>query len=96
VQILDPVQELLGSVKFRAWRRPFDLQTRQSAVVERHYSPIQLAELWGVSPQTIREIFKDEPGVLQIGRDGTRNRRRYKTMRIPHSVAERVHARLSA
>jgi hypothetical protein len=61
-----------------------------------HYSPVELAEAWGVSVETIRSIFRNEPGVLKIGKDGTRLRRGYKTLRIPRSVAERVHTRLSA
>ena len=65
-------------------------------MAEKHYEPSELAELWGVSVQTIRKIFRDEEGVLKIGSDGTRNRRAYKTLRIPESVAERVHTRLSA
>ncbi len=65
-------------------------------MVERHYEPTELAELWGVSVQTIREIFKSEEGVLKIGSNGTRSRRRYMTLRIPESVAKRVHTRLSA
>jgi hypothetical protein len=72
-----------------------DLRTCQS-MGERHYTPQELADLWGVSVQTIREIFKDEEGVLKLGSDGTRTRRAYKTLRIPESVAERVHTRLSA
>jgi hypothetical protein len=62
---------------------------------ERHYTPAELADLWGVSVQTVRELFKDEDGVSKIGSDGTRNRRAYKTLRIPYSVAERVHTKLS-
>jgi hypothetical protein len=64
-------------------------------MAERHYTPAELAELWGVSVQTIRELFKDEDGVLKIGSKGTRNRRAYVTIRVPESVAERVHTRLS-
>jgi hypothetical protein len=74
---------------------PEDLETNQNAA-ERHYTPQELAQLWAVSIQTIREVFKNEEGVLKIGSDGTRTRRGYKTLRIPESVAERVHTRLSA
>jgi hypothetical protein len=91
------IAELLGSAKFRKWRsqpRPLDLRTQQMA--EKHFKPQELADMWGVSVQTVREIFQNEEGVLKIGRDGTRTRRTYKTIRIPESVAERVHARLSA
>ena len=71
-----------------------DVQPR-AQFTEQHYAPTELAQIWGVSVQTIREIFKAEEGVLKIGSDGTRNRRGYKTLRIPDSVAKRVHARLS-
>jgi len=63
---------------------------------EPHYTPAELAKMWGVSVQTIRELFRSEEGVLKIGSDGNRKRRAYKTLRVPHSVAERVHTRLSA
>lgn len=63
---------------------------------EKHFSPAELATAWGVSPQTIRELFRDEEGVLKIGSNGTRTRRGYKTLRIPESVADRVHTRLAA
>jgi hypothetical protein len=86
-----------ASLKFQRWKpelRPEDLNPKFGvATEEKHFSPAELAKVWGVSQQTIREIFKDEPGVLVIGRSGTRFRRGYKTMRIPQSVAERVHAR---
>jgi len=65
-------------------------------VDEKHFTCSQLASAWGVSPQTIREIFRKEEGVLKIGSNGTRSRRAYKTLRIPESVATRVHTRLSA
>ncbi len=59
---------------------------------ERHYSPKELAELWGFNPTTVRRMFEDEPGVLMVGKsqrhDGKRD---YVSMRIPESVALRVH-----
>jgi len=51
---------------------------------------------WGVSVQTIRDVFRNEEGVLKLGSNGTRTKRRYKTLRIPESVARRVHTRLSS
>jgi len=61
---------------------------------ERHFSPKQLAELWGFDPNTIRRMFVDEPGVLKEGkrirRDG---KRAYVSLRIPASVAKRVYDR---
>jgi hypothetical protein len=66
-------------------------------MAEKHYAPDELAELWGVSTETVRSIFREEPGVLRIVReDKPKNKRAYVTMRIPESVAERIHNRLSA
>jgi hypothetical protein len=60
---------------------------------ERHFSPQDLAELWRLDADTIRRLFEKEPGVL-IVEPGAKNRgRRYRTMRIPESVALRVYRR---
>jgi hypothetical protein len=63
---------------------------------EKHYSPKDLAKAWGLSAEKIRQIFRDEPGVLKIGDKNPRHQHSYITLRIPESVAERVHNRLSA
>jgi hypothetical protein len=97
----DPTALLRASAKFRQWKpereKPLAaILADDDQMAERHYTPQELAELWGVSVQTIREVFRHEEGVLKIGRNGSRTRRAYKTLRIPESVAERVHERLSA
>jgi transcriptional regulator GlxA family with amidase domain len=67
-----------------------------SRIDERHYSVAELAERWNLSPDTIRKLFENEPGVLMLGESLTRRgKRRYTTLRIPASVAARVHRRLS-
>jgi hypothetical protein len=70
-----------------------------SLALEKHIEPKELAEIWVLSPQMIRSIFIDEPGVLLIGepsgRVGKKLKRSYFTMRIPLSVVERVHQRRS-
>jgi hypothetical protein len=93
---------LLSSPKFLDWKpepktemEPEPGLDESCIMAEKHYTPTELAEMWGVSPQTVRDLFKDEEGVLKIGSDGTKTRRAYKTLRIPHSIAERVHTRLS-
>ncbi len=96
----DAVRELRGSAKFQAWGR-LHLNHLESSeiskeVVEKHYAPDELAELWGISTETIRSIFREEPGVLKIGKTGGKYKRGYVTLRIPGEVAERVHRRLSA
>jgi hypothetical protein len=69
---------------------------KSSSIDERHYSVAELAERWNLSADTIRKLFEDEPGVLVLGESFTRRgKRRYTTLRIPESVAARVHRRLS-
>jgi hypothetical protein len=64
--------------------------------IERHYSPPEIAEFWGLSVDTVRKIFEVEPGVLVIGNQlPRRGKRSYTTLRIPAHVLERVHRRLS-
>jgi len=67
---------------------------------EPHFTPKQIAGLWGLSETKIRRLFSVEEGVIRIGepsrRCGRRLKRSYLTMRIPQSVAERVHRRLCA
>lgn len=66
---------------------------------ERHYSPKELAH-WGLSESKIRRLFENEPGVLRLGepsrRVGRKLKRSYFTMRIPETVALRVHRRLTS
>jgi hypothetical protein len=70
-------QELKASKKFQSYGqpRPHKLETfeEQSPITrEQHFTVTEVAELWGVSPQTIRDIFREEEGVLRIGKGGTR------------------------
>ena len=68
----------------------------QTPSMEPHFSVAQVAERWGLSADTVRRLFVHEPGVLVIEPvRGRFSRRRYRTLRIPESVAERVHRRLS-
>jgi hypothetical protein len=62
--------------------------------LEKHYSVLELAQLWGLSEKTIRRIFGDEPDVVKWGHEERRFKRGYMTLRIPESVVQRVHRRL--
>lgn len=62
---------------------------------ERHFTAEQLADLWNLDPTTIRKIFQDQPGVLKLGESSRRGKRPYVSIRIPESVARRVHAERS-
>jgi hypothetical protein len=67
-----------------------------SLTEEKHYTPKELAALWGFSPATIRNLIRDEPGVLRLeGMGQSHGRRSYTTYSIPESVALRVHERLA-
>ena len=66
--------------------------TPKHQLFERHFSSSTLAELWSVSPDTIYRWFEDLPGVLKIGDEGGRGKRRYITLKIPESIANSVYA----
>jgi hypothetical protein len=67
-----------------------------NGALERHYSAQEIAEMWHLSPTTIIRLFRDEPGVVKIGKSPSRRgRRSYTTLRIPESVVQRVHRRLT-
>lgn len=51
----------------------------------------QVAELLGVSKDTVRRLFADEPGTIDLGRRETaRHKRRYRVLRIPAAVLDKV------
>lgn len=90
------------SRKFASWR-PRVVNHRSSdgglllyVMKEKHFAPTEIAELWGVSPDLVRDLFRKEPGVLRLERPGTRFKRSYSTLRIPESVLDRVYTRLSS
>ena len=41
-----------------------ELQFETSVQIERHYAVTEIAEMWNLSPDKVRELFEDEPGVL--------------------------------
>lgn len=59
-----------------------------------HFTVADLARAWKLSPDCVRELFADEPGIIAIGNTRSSRRRRYVTIRIPAEVAERVYKRL--
>jgi hypothetical protein len=68
-----------------------------STFAEKHYSPKELGDLWGLSTDAVRRLFREEEGVLLIPSRNPRRslRANYNTMLIPESVAKRVHAKYS-
>lgn len=68
---------------------------QESRMYERHYSPAELGELWNLSGDTVRRMFENEPGVLVFENPVRSSSRRFRTLRIPESVAQRVYSRFS-
>jgi hypothetical protein len=67
----------------------------QAAFAERHYSVAEVAAMWHLSQDAVRKIFDHEPGVMVLGDQAPRHKRKYTTLRIPESVVQRVHRRMS-
>ena len=61
---------------------------------ERHYSIHDISVLWGLSEKTVRRLFENEPGVIELANAETRFKRGYVTRRVPESVLLRVHRKL--
>ena len=72
-----------------------DTDLREAGVYtfEPHFTVAELSEQWSLSRDAVRRMFEDEPGVLKLGDKSRPGRRRYTTLRIPRSVAERVYRR---
>lgn len=87
LSLADAITELLASPKFLQWRPkpiPDDAPERSCLMAEKHFTPDELAELWGVSVDSIRRIFRDEPGVLKMGEKNPRYKRQYLTLTEKH------------
>ena len=50
----------------------------------------EVAALTGFSRQTISRLFENEPGVIIVSRPEKMYKRRYRSIRIPRAVYERV------
>lgn len=59
--------------------------------LEKHYSVSEIATMWQLSEDTVRKVFRDEPGVLRLGSGETRRKRGYVVLRVPESVLQKVH-----
>jgi hypothetical protein len=59
---------------------------------EKHYTPGEVAKIWGISVDMARDLFRSEDDVLKLERTGSK---KYVTLRIPESVMVRIHNRMS-
>jgi len=62
---------------------------------EQHFPIRHWALVWGFSPKTVREWFRDEygPGILRQANTGRRQRQDYTTITVSSSAAARVYAK---
>lgn len=70
-------------------------EARSEPFQERHFPVMHWAKLWGFSPKTVREWFRDEfgPGILRQQNAGRRKRRDYTTLMISATAARRVYTK---
>ncbi len=57
---------------------------------ERYWTPKEIAALLRVSVDFAARLFENEPGVVILGRPVSDRRRRYRTLRVPDHVFQRV------
>lgn len=62
---------------------------------ERHFTISELAEIWQFSKEFVRQLVQNEPGVTEWVRQ-VPGKRRYRVLRVPQSVAERLYRRAQA
>jgi hypothetical protein len=55
---------------------------------ETYHSPTVIGKRLGLNPTTIIRYFVNRPGVLRLGTEGTRYRRRRLILRIPESAVQ--------
>ena len=61
---------------------------------ERHYTVAEVSELWALSTDTVRKIFRDRTGVLMVDHKETMKKRGYRSIRIPESLMQKVYFQL--
>lgn len=54
----------------------------------------EVSELLGFSRAVVTALFEKEPGILVLERPEKMTKRKYRSIRIPRTVFERVRARL--
>ncbi len=70
------------------------MQPMNDTATETHYSCMEIAEMWGLSSKSVRNLFRDDPRVLKVAHTGRRRKRDYVTLRIPESVVKQKHKEL--
>ena len=67
-------------------------QEQAERLSEYHFTVAELSEQWNLSREAVRKMFESEPGVAVLSHSKP-HKRKYRTLRIPTSVAKRVYQR---
>jgi len=62
---------------------------------QKFFTVAQIAFMWQLSTDIIQRLFENETGVLPLGKNNPRGKRKRITLRIPRAVMERVKKRRS-
>jgi len=62
---------------------------RIMTAIPEYLTPKEVADILRVHPDTVIRRFRDRPGVLNLGSDESRFKRRYSTLRIPREALEK-------
>jgi hypothetical protein len=76
----------------RSGRKVMSGSDNQNQFAEPHSTIAELADMWKFSTEFVRQIVRGEPGVTECVRQQP-GRRRYRVIRVPASVVERVYRR---
>ena len=88
------MRKTLGNCALAQYVARFDCQNRN--MNEQFKTVAEVAEMLGVSKDTVRRLFAGERGVIDLGRrEADRGRRRYRVLRIPSAVVARFLERRS-
>jgi hypothetical protein len=91
---LQTLRQMLGNCALAQYVARFDWQNRN--MNEQFRTVAEVAEMLGVSTDTVRRLFANEPGVIDLGQcETTRCERRYRVLRIPSAVVARFLERRS-
>jgi hypothetical protein len=60
---------------------------------DQYYTVVEAAQILKCSPDKATRIFEDETGVVDLGTPETMHKRRYRVLRIPVAVFNRVIAK---
>jgi hypothetical protein len=65
-------------------KRPVDLKDASTSYAEKHYRVGDLARMWGLGRETVREFAKDGPGVINVRMGAKKSHTVYS---VPESAA---------